>query len=168
MNVNQLAIAAGADLKWLLNASAILGKPATPTRESARWWGLVRVLESTFGMTLAKAAAGANRAFAKQNGDAEVVIAEDDASAASMSVNLFRYDSTALANLSRARVRELPKRRGRRPEEKRGNAVLRAAQYGLDVNLMKASLMRKPAERLAILDRNVSFVREMRRSGGSR
>lgn len=162
MNLNQLSVAAGADLKWLLNSSALLGRSLDPTPASARWWGLVRVLESTFGLTLANSAAGATRALSNRNDEAAVVIAEDLSSSASLSVNLFRYDTTFLANLSRARMRETPKRRGRRAERSR-DPIGRAGEYGLDIGLMQASLARTPGERLAILDNNRAFVYEMQR-----
>ena len=41
MNLNQLSVAAGTDLKWLLNSSAILGRPLRLTPENARWWDLM-------------------------------------------------------------------------------------------------------------------------------
>jgi hypothetical protein len=162
VTLNQLAIAANADLKWLLNSSSLLGRKLRPTAKEARWWGLVRALESTFGLTLANASAGATRALAHESDDGEVVVAENSSSSATMSVNVFRYDSTALGNLSRALVRETPMRRGRRagaPHDPIGAGV----EYGLDIGLLRSSLERTPAERLALLDRNQAFVYEMQR-----
>ena len=163
MNLTQFSIASGCDMKWLLNSSAILGRNIRLTPENARWWGLVRALESTFGLTLANASAAATRALAGQMDDAIVVVAEDDSGVASMLVNLFRYDTNFLANLSRARVRETPKRRGRRAGKSR-DPIAAAERYGLDIGLIQSSLERTPAERLALLDRNREFVYEMRGS----
>ncbi len=120
-------------------------------------------LERTFGLTLANASAAATRALAGQIDDANVVVAEDDSGVAKMSVNLFRYDTNFLANLSRARVRETPKRRGRRAGKSR-DPIAAAVSYGLDVGLIQSSLARTPAERLALLERNRAFVFEVRGS----
>lgn len=162
VNLIQFACAAGCKPKWLLNSSAILGRSLRPTPENARWWGLVHALESAFGLTLANAGAAATRALAGQYDDANVVVAEDDSGVASISVNLFRYDATFLANLSRARVRETPKRRGRRAKAR--DPIAAAEGYGLDIGLIQSSLARTPAERLAILEKNRAFVYEMRGS----
>jgi hypothetical protein len=167
MTLNQLAVASGADLKWLLNSSALLRRSLRPTPENARWWGLVRVLESTFGLTLANAGAGATRALSSENDGRKIAVAEDPSGSAAMSVDRLRYDSTFLANLSRAVVRETPKRRGRRAERS-SDPVSAATEYGLDIGLMQASLARNPGERLAILDNNRAFVYEMRRSKRTR
>lgn len=163
MNVNQFAIAAGSDRKWLLNSSALLGRPLRLIPENARWWGMVRILEQAFGMTLVNAETAANRAFQNENDTREVVIAEHASSSATMSVDLFRYDTTFLANLSRARVRETPKRRGRRAARSR-DPIGRAAAYGLDIGLLKSSLARTPSDRLMLLEANVAFVHAMQRN----
>lgn len=167
MNLNQLAIASGANVKWLLNSSALLGRPLRPTIENARWWGLVRILEVTFGLPLANASAAATRALAGETGGGEVVVAENASSSATMSVDLFRYDSTFLGNLSRACVRETPKRRGRRAEKSR-DPIGRAVAYGLDVGLMRSALAHTAAQRLATLEANRAFVHEMRRKRSKR
>jgi hypothetical protein len=161
MNFNQFAIASSSDTKWLLNSSALLGRPLTLTTDNARWWGLVRLLETTFGLTLARAAAAATRALAKENDDVVTEVAEDLSGAATLSVDRFRYDTTFLANLSRARVRETPKRRGRRAVLS-GDPIERAKVYGLDIGLMQSALKRTPGERLALLDSNREFAYEMK------
>jgi hypothetical protein len=167
MTPHQFAVSAGTDHKWLLNSSALLGRPLRRTPEDARWWGIVRTLEQAFGLTLANASAAANRAFKKRYDANEVVVAEDLSSTVKMTVDLFRYDTTFLANLSRARVRETPKRRGRRAERAR-DPVAAARAYGLDIGLINASLLRTHGERLELLDRNRAFVHEMRRTRRAR
>lgn len=163
MNLTQLAVAAAADSKWLLNSSALLGRTLRPTMASARWWGLVRVLETAFGVTLANASGAATRALANENGYRNVLVAEDVSSSASMSVDLFRYHSIFLANYSRALLRETPRRRGRRAARPL-DPIGRAKEHGLDIGLMRSSLERTPSERLAMLDTNRAFVYEMQTS----
>lgn len=79
-----------------------------------------------------------------------------------MMVNLQRYRSVTLANLSRALVRETPRVRGRRKTAR--DPIAMAAEYGLDISLMKLALEKTPAERLAALDANRAFVAEMQRN----
>jgi hypothetical protein len=40
-----------------------------------------------------------------------------------------------------------------------------ARKYGVDLGLVRSALERTPAERLAILEANSRFVREMQRKG---
>lgn len=163
MNLNQFAIAAAAEPKWLLNSSFILGRSLRLTPENARWWGLVRLLERTFGLTLAAAGSATTRALASANDEREVIVAGDIGGSATLVVDTLRFDATFLANLSRARVREIPRRRGRRAQTSR-DPVGAAKAYGLDIGLLQASLNRTPSERLALLERNRSFVNEMQHS----
>lgn len=119
------------------------------------------MLESTFGLTLVNAGAAATRALGSGNDDSTVVVAGDAGGSATMTVNVLRYDTTWLANLSRARVRETPRRRGRRGGHAQ-NPIERAIAYGLDIGLIQSALERSPAERLALLDSNRAFVYEMK------
>jgi hypothetical protein len=164
VNFRQFANAAGADEKWLLNSSAIMRRSLQTTPENARWWGLVHVLQDAFGLTLRNAGTAATRALARKSGTGPVIVAEDSASAASLSVDVYRYDTTFLARLSVARVRETPKRRGRRAAAS-SDPIGKARERGLDLGLLQSSLERSPAERLEILDRNRAFVDELQRRG---
>ena len=162
MRFGQFAIAASAEPKWLLNSAAILGRSIRLTPENARWWGLVRVLESSFGLGLTRAASAATRALSQSNDGAEIIIAGDIAGSVKLVVELARYDTAFLANLSRARVRETPKRRGRRARAPK-DPISAAEAYGIDIGLLQASLKRSPAERLELLERNNTFVSGIQR-----
>jgi hypothetical protein len=89
----------------------------------------------------------------------------DPSGAASIVVDLRRYESTFLANLSRALQLETPRRRGRPTRDRvtGRDAVRAASEYGIDIGLLQASLRRTPAERLALLEANVEFVRAAKR-----
>ncbi len=156
MNLTQLVAAAGADRKWLLNASAILEKPLSHTPRQAKWWGLVRILDKQFGLELAFAASVANRALSRESDAVPLRASEDPSATAALVIDMARYDSVASANLSRALVRETPKRRGRRSEQR--DPIASARAYGIDISLIEASIKRTPAERLAKLDANRAFV----------
>jgi hypothetical protein len=168
MTARQTAVAAAADLKWLTNSAALLRRPLRHTPDEARWWGLVRLLVTDVGMTLRPAAAAASAALLSLPAHTKRKLArrarpaaakQDPTGAAAVVIDLSRYQSTFLANLSRALILETPRRRGRLSESSRRNAVAAARDYGIDIGLMLSALNRTPSERLQLLDANVEFVR---------
>lgn len=159
MTPRQTAVAAAADLKWLTNSASLLRRPLRYTAEAARWWGLVRLLVVDLGLTLKAAAAAATSALVPARPSAAPARATG---AARVDIDLPRYDSIFLANLSRALNHETPRRRGRVKQAER-DAVAAARRYGIDIGLMQSALERTPAERLALLERNAEFLRAARR-----
>lgn len=157
MTPRQTAVAAAADLKWLTNSASLLRRRLRYTPESARWWGLVRLLVDELGLGLKAAAAQATSALSisQANQSSSNPVARID-------IDLPLYDSILLANLSRALTHETPRRRGRVGAPRR-DPVEAATNYGIDIGLVEAALQRTPAERLALLDSNVEFVRGARR-----
>jgi hypothetical protein len=165
MTARQTAIAAGADLKWLVNSAALLRSPLRYTPQAAKWWGLVRLLTEKLGLSLKAAADAATAALGQTGSSSRVSAGSDSSGATAIVVDLRRYESTFLANLSRALQLETPRRRGRPARDRlRGRDAVRAASaYGVDVSLIEESLRRTPAERLALLEANAEFVRAARR-----
>ena len=161
MTARQTAVAAAADLKWLTNSASLLRRPLRYSAAAARWWGLVRLLVDELGLTLKAAADAATTALSPRTsrGAAERT---DNAGAARIEIDLPRYESIFLANLSRALNQETPRRRGR-VSKIEPDAIDAARRYGIDTGLLEAGLERTPAERLALLETNVEFVREARR-----
>jgi hypothetical protein len=95
----------------------------------------------------------------------KVTAGADSSGSASLIVDLARYESIFLGNLSRALVHEIPRRRGRPP--RRGtklDALATAQDYGVDLDLIRSAIRRTPAERLELLEKNAAFVRDMRRA----
>ena len=165
MTARQTAVAAAAELKWIVNSAALLGRPLRYNRQQAKWWGLVWVLTEQLGLSLRAAAAAATTALHGGNSSTSVTVGGDPSGSASVVVDLARYESIFLGNLSRALVHETPRRRGR-PTRRgvKGDALTIAEHYGIDLGLIRSALARTPAERLALLERNAAFVRDMRRS----
>ncbi|HEX6628018.1 MAG TPA: hypothetical protein VF105_08695 [Gemmatimonadaceae bacterium] len=163
MTAHQTAVAAAADLKWLTNSASLLRRRLRYSAEAARWWGLVHVLVDELGLTL-KAAADAATTALRPRAFAAAPARTDNAGAARIEVDLQRYDSIFLANLSRALIQETPRRRGRLSKIER-DAIAAARRYGIDTGLLQTALERTPAERLALLETNVEFVRAARRVG---
>ncbi|MFL5483713.1 MAG: hypothetical protein ACJ8AK_16145 [Gemmatimonadaceae bacterium] len=167
MIARQTAAAARADLKWLTNSAALLRRRLRHTPEEAQWWGLVRLLVTDLEMTLATAAEVATAALRslpetnrrRPRRHAPTPAKQDPTGTAAIVIDLPRYQSTFLANLSRALILETPRRRGRTSEVTRGNAVEAARDYGIDVGLLRSALNRTPSERLQLLDANLEFVR---------
>jgi len=166
MTARQLAIAARAEAKWVLNSAALLRRRIRHTPADARWWGLVRLLTEGVGLPLQAAADAANRSLRSGASTGEIAVSADPSGSASVLVDLRRYQSVFLANLSRALVHETPKRRGR-PSSPRtggggGGVIDSALRYGVDLGLVRAALRRTPAERLEMLEANARFISDMR------
>jgi hypothetical protein len=159
MTARQTAVAAAADLKWLTNAASLLRRRLQYNAEAAKWWGLVRLLVDELGLTLKSAARAATAALATGR---SAPAPSGYAGPARIVVDLPRYNSIFLANLSRALNHETPRRRGR-TSKRASDPIARARAYGIDIGLLRAALERTPAERLALLDRNVEFLRAARR-----
>lgn len=164
MTARQTAVAAGAELKWLVNSAALLGRRVRYNRQQAKWWGLVWVLTEQLGLSLRAAAAASTAALGGGNSSTRVTAGGDPSGSASVVVDLARYESIFLGNLSRALVHETPRRRGR-PARRgmKGDALTTAQHYGIDLGLIRSAIARTPAERLALLEKNAAFVRDMRR-----
>lgn len=164
MTAAQFAIAAGTDAKWILNSAALLRRRVARSPADARWWGLVRLLTETLGLPLDAAADAATVVLRGDPKTGSIAVISDASGSASVLVDVLRYQSIFLANLSRALVHETPKRRGRPPRRHEGKAALDSAlRYGVDLGLVKAALERTPATRLDTLEANAAFIREMRR-----
>jgi len=161
MTLGQLAIAAGAEVKWILNSAALLGRRVRHTPADARWWGLLRLLTESLKLPLQLSADVASLALRGAH-TGELSVLTDPSGSASLRIDLRRYQSIFLGNLSRALVLETPRRRGR-PARSPGSKTLDSAErYGVDLGLLRAALERTPADRLDMLEANAAFVRSMR------
>jgi len=152
-----------ADEKWVENASRLLDKQFRYTAAEARWLGLVRVLNQEVGVTLLRAAELADEALRHSPDEGSVIVGRAGGSAA-VSIDLARFHSTYAAALSAALDLGGARRRGRRratlPQKTR--ALDRAAQYGVDVDLLREGLRLSPRERLQQLDDNAAFIKAIR------
>lgn len=164
MTARQTAVAAAAELKWMVNSAALLGRRVRYNRQQAKWWGLVWLLTEQLGLSLRAAAAASTTALRGDNSSTKVTAGADRSGSASIMVDLARYESIFLANLSRALVHETPRRRGR-PARRgaKGDALTTAQRYGVDLGLIQSAIRRTPADRLALLEQNAAFVRDMRK-----
>lgn len=160
----QFAVATGGDVKWILNSAALLRRPVRHTAGEARWWGLLRVLTEGLGLPLHAAARATTSSLRAGHLGGEITPITDLSGSAFLRVDLGRYQSIFLANLSRALVRETPKQRGR-PPRRTARAAIAAARYGVDLGLVQAALGRTPAQRLEMLDANARLVQAMRNRG---
>jgi hypothetical protein len=164
MTARQLAVASAADIKWIMNSAALLRQRVRYTDSEARWWGFVRLLTESIGLPLKTAAGGATASLGAGRSPTRLTIGADPSHSASLVVDLARYESVFLGNLSRARVHETPKRKGRPPRLAAGRRALTSAvRYGIDLGLIQSALARTPAERLAMLEANSLFLRELGR-----
>jgi hypothetical protein len=165
MTPHQFAAAVGAELKWVQNASRLLGRRFRRVPSEARWLRLVRLFHGGFGISLKPAAELATDALAMGPATSGDVAAAPDYSAR-IAVDLARFDSSFAAALASALAFRGPKQRGRSrwAKPRRGHAALNAAEeHGVDLSLLHESLALTPDQRLRRLDENATFVRALRR-----
>ncbi len=163
MTARQVAVAAGAEIKWLTNSAALLRRRLRYSAIEARWWGLVRLLVQRLGMSLKAAAESASMALGAGDSKSTGLAGGGPSGIAALVIDLPRYESIFLANLSHALVHETPRRRGRVKTQSR-NPLQAAVRYGIDLGLVRSALDRTPAERLELLEQNAAFLRAARRS----
>jgi hypothetical protein len=160
----QFAAAVRADEKWVENTSRALGRRLEYTPGEARWMGVVRLLADDFGIPVTRAAELADEALRHPRESRVVSLTAVDDGAATLVIDLARYHSTFAAALSAAISHGGARRRGRPPARRRGrrDPVGAAESYGVDLSLLREAIERSPAERLARLDANASFVSALR------
>jgi hypothetical protein len=164
MTAHQFAIAARADTKWILNSSALLGRRVRRTPADSRWWGLVRLLTDSLALPLQTAADAATKSLGMRSEAVKITVIADPSQTASLLIDLSRYQSIFLGNLSHALEQETPRRRGRPARHLGGAGAIDAARrYGVDLGLVRAALQRTPAERLELLEANTAFIRGMKK-----
>jgi hypothetical protein len=163
MTRSQFAMAVLADEKWVENAGRLMDKQFAYTAAEARWLALVRVLNQEVGVTLFRAAELADEALRHAPDEASVIVGRGGGSAA-VSIDLARFHSTYAAALSAALALGGARRRGRPRANLRQKArtLDRAAQYGVDIELLREGLRLSPRERLEQLDDNAAFITAIR------
>ncbi len=163
---SQFAEVVRADEKWVENTARVLGRQLAYTPQEARYFGIVRLLASQFGIPVARSAQLAADAI-RQPPDirAFVLDASPDESAA-LVLDLSRYHSSFAAALATALHRGGPRRAGRPPNVREQGSkydpIGDAERHGVDISLLRQSLTQSPAERLARLDTNAAFLRSLR------
>ena len=161
----QFAAAVRADEKWVENASRALGRRLTYTPDEAREMGVVRLLAAEFGTPVARAGELASEALRHPPDTRALTLATSLDGSATLTMDLARYHSAFAAALSAAITNGGARRRGRPPAKRpsRRGAVRVAVSHGVDVSLLREALHQSPAERLARLDANASFLHALRK-----
>jgi hypothetical protein len=167
MTRSQFAMAILADEKWVENAARLLNRRLRYSADEARWLGLVRVLNREVGLTLFRAAEFTDEALRHAPDEGRVVVGGTEGGTAAISIDMARFYSTYAAALSAALELGGGRRRGR-PRgvvKKKAPALSRAAQYGVDIDLLREGLRLSPGERLQQLDENAAFITAIRPKG---
>jgi hypothetical protein len=164
MTRSQFALAVRAEEKWVENTRQLLSRRFSYSREAAVWLGLVRILNQDTGLTLTRSASLADEALAYVPGSGVVVVGKAGDDVAGISIDIDRYRSTAAASLSAALELGGERQRGRARAPMRGKTATlqRAAEYGVDLDLLRAGLRMSPRARLERLDENARFIAALR------
>lgn len=160
MTLGRFALIVGAPPRWVQNAIAQLGERTRYTEDSARRLGLAREIREVTGMSLRRAWRIAREALEAWPAK-RTWVTDRPGGSVRVFVDVERYLSGYAARLSLARARYAERRRGRIPRRPR-DPLAAARAYGVDVDLLRESLRRSPAERLRQLDADVEFVRGLR------
>lgn len=162
LTLGQFALAVGATPRWVLNALTRLRVPRRYDEPLARRLVLARVLADALDQELPGAfqhagrilaAADLHQPWAEPSGDGLVTV----------TVDLPRVMTLYAIRLGLARNRYGEKPRGRRMQ-RRGPAVARAREWGMDLTLLIETLKRSPEQRLESLHVAREELLEMRRA----
>jgi hypothetical protein len=156
----QFATAVGAPPKWVQNAFAVLGLPRRYTPDGAKVLSLAYELTQC-GIPLVRAYPLAKRALAAWPERPEYS-EEGPQGSVRIVIDLERALSRFAANLSLARSHYAERQRGRPRKRRRGNAIARAREYGVDIGLLEENLKRTPEERLRRLSEDAEFLRSLK------
>lgn len=161
----QFAAAIRADEKWVENTSRALGLNLGYTTDEARHLGIVHLLARDFGIPVARASELANEALQHPPETRTLTLATAEHDAVALVIDLARYYSAFATALSAAITHCEGRRRGRPPTKRaKPRSVLAAAEsHGVDLSLLRETISQSPAERLARLDANASFLNALRK-----
>ena len=162
MVLAELAMLAGAEPKWVLNAAASLRVPVRYTLAFAQRLAIARELHMATGMPMPRAWELAGRALQHRPVQGKPFgVADTRDGLVSVEVDVWRI--LAAVNVRCAQLATMGAGRQRGPRPKRRDPVRAAERHGLDPSLLRANLARTPAERLRQLDAMVAFRRRVRR-----
>jgi hypothetical protein len=150
------------DAKWIHNAALRLRRPVRHSVKEAIRLTLAHQLHELLALPLSRAADIATDAM-HEDMDVPFVVASPD-SAIELRVDMTRFLTTFNARLAWMRTQATLPERGRPPQPLRGDPLILAREYGIDLSLVQANLRRSVAERLDALDKNVEFIQQARRT----
>ena len=113
MTLAQLAIASRSSVAWLNNARRLTGRRIHRTPNGARWWGMIRILNSELGISLGSSVILADTILGAPHTTHRVRIAASTDHSVALHFDLERFHSTANAALAAALAFSQPKSRGR-------------------------------------------------------
>ena len=167
MTLSEFALLVGAEPKWVLNAAAVVPAAGRYTEAAAERLALAKALQAGPGIPLPRAFALAGAALATyRGGHSPVTVGLDATGSVGITVDVRRLRAAMNARLALLRTTYAPRQRGRRAG--RRNPVAAAAEFGLDLSLLRANLRRTPEQLLRQLDGMAAFARGVRRVNRAR
>ena len=158
MLLAEFARLVGVSPKWVLNTLPSLPSRSRYTDVVAQRLVVARAIHAAFGTALPDAFALAQRALHAWDGSVTPVTLRGNA-ADDVALTIDVYRLMAAYHMRRAELREsyAPMVRGR-PRTRSIDAVAVAADWGLDLSLIRDNLRKSPAERLQQLDAMRAFA----------
>ncbi len=159
MTLGQFATAVGTSPRWILNALTRLHVPRRYAEPLARRLALARFIAEAVGMPLSDAFRLAERAL--READPQGTWRFEGSGGVSLAVDMPRFFTTYGARLALAINQYGERVRGRRPR-RRGSAIERARDYGIDLTLFDSALRRTPEERIRGVAEHMAILSDLR------
>ncbi len=159
MTLGRFAVAVGATPRWVLNALTRLRQPRRYAEPLARRLALARFISEAAGTPLPEAFRLAERAL--KEADPRGTWKLEGPGGVALVVDMPRFFTTYGTRLALAINQYGERVRGRRAR-RRGSAIERAREYGIDLTLFDSALRRTPEERIRGVAEHMRVLSDIR------
>lgn len=166
MTLRELAHIAGTTPKRVINTLNAVGSRAPYSEKLAHRLSLTIAVHDATGIPLRRAFAIAARALRKHAGGEATVAIPGSSDCVAIAIDVQRVLSACAIRMSALRTLLEAPQRGR-PRLRRKEPLKTAADWGIDLSLLKENLNRTPAERLRQLDGMAAFALNVRRASAT-
>lgn len=166
MTLADLAHLVDVRAKLVLNALAVLGRPAKYSIALARRLTVAIVIQQASGSSLAVAFAQAEQALRSYQGDDAPVVVQTGGCDVALLVDVHRILSSFNARLSTLKTSVEPRQRGR-VRTRRRDALRAAEEWGIDLTLIADNMGRTVEQRVRQLDAMAAFALGVQRTSTS-
>jgi hypothetical protein len=166
MTLRELAHIAGSTPKRVINTLNTVGSRAPYSEKLALRVSVTLAVHDATGIPLRRAFAIAARALREHETGKTKVAVPGSTDDVAVVIDMQRMLSSCAIRMSALRTLLDGPRRGR-PRLRRTEPLKTAADWGIDLSLLKENLARTPEERLRQLDSMAAFARKVRRASAT-
>ncbi len=164
MTLTTFARLLGTSPKWVLNTMRALGRTPRYTTSMARQLTVTRAIHDSVCLPLSTSFSLARTALRSWNGElSPVTLRVNAADDVALTIDVYRLLASLHVRQAELRESYAPPVRGR-PRTTPVDALVAAADWGLDLSLVHDNMRKTPHERLRQLDAMRAFAAGVRRS----